>query len=156
MFTRREACLNLASLTAIPATRAWGREPAEAFAVSFDFASGGRGSLLIPARINGRAALLLLDTGSSHTILRASAAGVNSAEVAPPVVGPGVIGDAVGQEVTLEVGGHVSRRRVAVMDLSRALSMFREKIDGLLGLDFLLGFSRTVIDLKARVITFFP
>ncbi len=154
MRSRRETCLNIASLTAALATRAWGRGRAEALTVSFDFAAGGRGSLLIPARINGRAGLLLLDTGSSHTILRASVAGVNPAQLAPPMAGPGVIGDAVGQEVTLEVGGHVQQRRVAVMDLSQALSTYREKIDGLLGLDFMLEFSQTVIDLKARVITF--
>ena len=101
MSTRRETCLNIASLTAALATRALGRGPSKALMVSFDFASGGRGSLLIPARINGRAALLLVDTGSSHTILRASVAGVNPAELAPP--GPAVIGDAVDREVTLEV-----------------------------------------------------
>ena len=124
--------------------------------IPFDFAVD-RGSLLVRARINGRTALLILDTGSSHTILRPSAAGVNPAELAAPRTGAGVIGDAVGREVTLEVAQRVwLRRRVSVMDLSAALSTYREKIDGLLGLDFLLEFSEAEINLKARSITLVP
>jgi len=66
-----------------------------------------------------------------------------------------VIGDAVGREVTLEVGQRVwQRRRVSVMDLSAALSAYQEKIDGLLGIDFFLEFSQAVIDLNKRVFTF--
>ena len=42
----------------------------------------------------------------------------------------------------------------AVMDLSMALSSYREKIDGLLGLDFLLEFSQTVINVSERVVWF--
>ena len=124
--------------------------------IPFDFAAD-RGSLLVHARINGRAALLIVDTGSSHTILRPSAAGVNPAELVAPRTGAGVIGDAVGREITLEVAQRVwVRRRVSVMDLTAALSTYREKIDGLLGLDFLLEFSQAEINLKARSITLVP
>lgn len=112
---------------------------------------------MVRARINGRAAILIVDTGSSHTILRPSAAGVNPAELAAPRTGAGVIGDAVGREVTLEMAQRVwLRRRVSVMDLSAALSAYREKIDGLLGLDFLLEFSQAVINLRARTMTLVP
>lgn len=44
--------------------------------IHFDFAVD-RGSLLVRARLNGRAAVLIADTGSSHTIWRPSAAGLN-------------------------------------------------------------------------------
>ncbi len=83
--------------------------------------------------------------------------GMSAAELAAPRSGAGVIGDAVGREVTLEVGAREWRRRkVSVMDLSQILSAYRERIDGLLGLDFLLEFSQAVIHLKKRVVTFIP
>jgi hypothetical protein len=124
--------------------------------IPFDFAAD-RGSLLVRARVDNRPVLLIVDTGSSHTILRPSAVGMSAAELAAPRSGAGVIGDAVGREVTLEVGAREWRRRkVSVMDLSQILSAYRERIDGLLGLDFLLEFSQAVIHLKKRVVTFIP
>lgn len=110
--------------------------------------------MLISARINSKPALLIVDTGSAHTIVRPSVAGVNPRELAPPLVGAGIIGDAVGREVTLEVGRQVCQRRgVAVMDLSPMLAAYRETIDGLLGMDFFLEFSQCVINLKDRTVT---
>jgi len=133
-----------------------GRGKAEPLSIPFDFAVG-RGSLLIRVRINRQAALLIVDTGSSHTILRPSVAGVNASELGLPRTGGVVIGDALGQEVALEVGQQVwPHRLVAVMDLSAVLSAYQERIDGVLGIDFLLEFSQTVIDLKGRRITFTP
>jgi len=111
--------------------------------------------MLISARINSKPAMLIVDTGSAHTIVRPSIAGVNAGEIALPLVGAGIVGDAVGREVTLEVGRQVwQRRRVAVMDLSGVLSAYRETIDGLLGIDFFLEFSQSVINLKDRTVTF--
>jgi hypothetical protein len=40
------------------------------------------------------------------------------------------------------------------MDLSDALSPYKEKIGGLLGLDFLLEFSQVVINLKETQVSF--
>ncbi|HYL37699.1 MAG TPA: retropepsin-like aspartic protease [Bryobacteraceae bacterium] len=156
MCTRRETCVKAAAWMAAFAAHARGQGNAQGLRIPFNFASG-RGSLVIPARINRRAAQLIVDTGSSHTILRPSVAGVNRSELSPPRAGAGVIGDAVGHEVTLEIGGRVwQRRRVSVMDLSAALSAYQEKIDGLLGMDFLLEFSQAVINLKERLVTFIP
>lgn len=113
--------------------------------------AAGRSSLLIEARIDHRAVTLIMDTGSSHTILRPPVAGVNPAELARPRTGAGVVGDAVGRLVTLEIGPRVWQRRlVSVMDLSAALAAYREKIDGVLGIDLLLEFSQTTIDFKNR------
>jgi hypothetical protein len=156
MYTRREACL----IASIFATGAYGKSKAVdgsvgALTIPFVFASG-RGSMLIRALINRRAAVLIVDTGSSHTIVRPSIAGLSSVELAAPRVGAGIIGDAVGREVTLEIGSYVSKRRIAVMDLSNALSAYEEKIDGLLGIDFFLGFSQAIISVKMRTISFVP
>lgn len=43
-----------------------------------------------------------------------------------------------------------------VASAQAALSAYQEKIDGLLGIDFLLEFSQTVIDLKKRLVSFIP
>jgi len=158
MSTRRETLARAAWLVAVFAASSRAQRPGNGnggqLTVPFDFAAN-RGSLLIRVRINNRAAILIVDTGSSHTILRPSAAGVNPAELRAPRTGAGVMGDAVGREVTLEVGQRVWQRRpVSVMDLSAALSVYQEKIDGLLGIDFFLEFSQAVIDLKKRVFTF--
>jgi len=131
-----------------------GNGSGEELTVPFHFAAD-RGSLLIRARVDNRPAVLIIDTGSSHTILRPSVVGASASELAAPRSGGGVIGDAVGREVTLEVGQRIWRRRkVAVMDLSQVLSAYKERVDGLLGLDFLLEFSQAVIHLKKRVVTF--
>jgi predicted aspartyl protease len=133
-----------------------GNRSSQAVTIPLEFAAG-RGSLLVRARINRQVALLIVDTGSSHTVLRPSVAGVNPGELAKPRTGAGVIGDAIGQVVTLEIGQRVwSSRRVTVMDLSEALSPYREKIGGLLGLDFLLEFSQVVINLKEALVSFIP
>jgi hypothetical protein len=157
MITRRQTCAKAASLITLGIAPALGREGksgGDGLSVPFEFAQG-RGSMLISARINNKPARLILDTGSANTIVLPSVAGVNPAELTPPRVGAGIMGDAVGREVTLEVGRQVwQRRRVAVMDLSRILSAYRETIDGLLGIDFFLEFSQSVINLKARMVTF--
>jgi hypothetical protein len=157
MITRRQTCARAASLITLSIARALGRDGKGGgigFSVPFEFAQE-RGSLLISARINSKPVLLIVDTGSAHTIVRPPVAGVNPAELAPPRVGAGIMGDAVGREVTLEVGRQLwQRRRVAVMDLSPMLSAYRETIDGLLGMDFFLEFSQSVINLKDRTVTF--
>jgi len=130
-----------------------GRQNDGELTIPFDFAAD-RGSLLVHARVDNRPALLIIDTGSSHTVLRPSAVGMSAAELVAPQISGGFIGDAVGREVTLEVGQRRwQRRRVAVMDLSQTLSVYRERIDGLLGLDVLLEFSQAVIHFKNRTVT---
>lgn len=160
MCTRRETYIRAASLVAAFVTPAPGQRQGNVnrkeLTIPFDFAVG-RGSILVRVRIDSRPAVLIVDTGSAHTILRPSIAGVSPSELAAPRSGAGVVGAAVGREVTLEIGQRVwPRRRVAVMDLSRSLAAYREKIDGLLGMDFFLEFSRAIIHLKDRRFTFVP
>ena len=122
--------------------------------VPFQYAVG-RGSILIRARINRKPTVLIVDTGASHIVLRPVLLGIDPKRLSRPRPGTGVIGDAIGQEVTLEVGDSVwPRRRVSVMDLTAVLSAYNEPIDGLLGLDVLLEFSHANINLKDRILTF--
>jgi hypothetical protein len=161
MISRRETGAKAIAWIAAFAAQARGQAKTEhagiqTLTVPFEFAAG-RGSLLIPARLDRRPTLLIVDTGSSHTVVRPAAVGIGPGELAAPRTGAGVIGDAVGRVVTLEIGDRVwQRRRVAVMDLSAALAVYEEKIDGLLGIDFLLEFSQAVIDMKRRVVSFVP
>ncbi len=122
------------------------------FTVPFEYTTG-RAALLVRARINRRPAALILDTGSTHTIVTAAFLGVPERAIAPARPGAGVLGDATGAEIDLEFGTRVWRRRVAVMDLSRVLSNYQERIDGLLGLDFFLQFSQVALNLEDRAVT---
>lgn len=114
-----------------------------------------RGSILVQVRINDKPALLILDTGSSHTVVRPEFLGTKPSELVPTKAAAdgGFKGDAVGREITLQVGSwKLQKQRVAVMDLSQVLSVYREKIDGILGLDFLFRFSRATINFNDKTI----
>ena len=91
-------------------------------------------------------------------MLRPQAAGISPSELSPTHPGPsgaGFIGDAVGAEVLLKVENWVwPKRRVAVMDLSLVLSAYKEKVDGVLGLDFVREFSRVTVDLEHNTLNF--
>jgi len=125
--------------------------------VPFEFSSS-RDAILLHVEINHRPALLIFDTGAAHTVIRPQAAGISPAELLPTNPGPssaGFIGDAVGAEVLLKVENWVwPKRRVAVMDLSRVLSAYKEKVDGVLGLDFVREFSRVTVDLEHNTLNF--
>jgi hypothetical protein len=153
MVTRRETIRKVGAL--LTATALPGRSQTSNIVLPFQYAAG-RGSLLIRARINRKAAVLIVDTGSSHTVIRPALLGIDPNRLSRTRPGAGVVGDAIGQEVTFEVGDSVwPRRRVSVMDLTAALSAYKEPIDGLLGLDFLFEFSQATINLKDRILTLF-
>ena len=116
-----------------------------------------RAGLLVQVRINDIPAVMILDTGSAHTIIQPDLLGSKAPKVAPanPINGVGLTGDAVACEVQLQLGEWKwKRRRVAVMNLTRLLAVYDERVDGLLGLDFLEEFSSVSIDIQARKITF--
>ena len=143
------ACLLLLVSQAPPST-------ADSLTIPFEYAEG-RGSILLRVRVNDKPALLIFDTGSSHTILRPELLGMKTSELVPTEAstGGGFMGDAVGREVTLQIGNRKgSKRRVAVMDLSQVLSVYHEKIDGILGLDFLFEFRRVTINVTEKTIIF--
>ena len=116
------------------------------------------GGMLLHVKINDTPALMILDTGSAHTIIQPRVLGGKAPKVAPappPPEGVGFIGDAVGYEVQFQLGEWQWKRcTVVVMDLSRVLAVYNERVDGLLGLDFLKQFSSVLIDTQTRKITF--
>src|SRR6266404_943068 len=125
MSTRRQMFTKVGA--SLASTLASAQDETRPVRVPFRHAAG-RGSLLIQARVNGKPAVLIVDTGSSHTILRPALLGIAASELARPRIGGGVVGDAVGREVSLEVGDHVwPRRSVSVMDLTQALAAYTER-----------------------------
>ena len=120
--------------------------------------AGVRNSILLHVKINDKPARLIVDTGSRHTVLRPEILNMNPSELTLPnrgSSGAGFIGDAVGKDVSLQVGDwRWPKRRIAVMDLSEVLAAYREQIDGVLGLDFFQEFTSVTINMKEKTISF--
>lgn len=113
------------------------------------------GAILITAQVNHRCATLIVDTGSSHTILSPALLQVypQSLEQAPvPAKGSGLVGTAGWAKATVEIGAVTwSDRRILVMsDFPEMSNSMKQKIDGILGQDLLREFSVVVIDYKHR------
>jgi hypothetical protein len=111
------------------------------------------GSILIRARVNGQPVTLLVDTGSSHTILSSDFLRLSPLLLKPahpPLKGSGLVGNARWFEATMEVGGvSWAKREVLVMDSIRDLSnSLNQRIDGILGQDILKEFRSVLIDFK--------
>lgn len=101
--------------------------------IPFEYADN-RDSLLVRVRFNDRPAILILDTGSAHTILRPEAVGVPRSKLIPASrsrSGAGFMGDAVSTEVTLQIGKRVWRKHhVVLMDLSDILAAYQVLVHG--------------------------
>jgi hypothetical protein len=113
------------------------------------------GSILIKVQVNGRPARLVVDTGSSHTILSSELLQVRPlalAQADAPAKGSGYVGSAGWAKATLEVGtAKWSDRRVLVMnDFQDMSNTLHERVDGIIGADILREFDTVVIDFKNR------
>ena len=113
------------------------------------------GSILIRARVNGQPATLVVDTGSSHTILSSELLQVRALALQhadAPGKGSGYVGNAGWAKATVEVGTNTWRdRRVLVMDDFQDMSdSMKQKVDGILGEDVLRQFDVVVIDFKRQ------
>jgi hypothetical protein len=111
------------------------------------------GSILIRAQVNGQPATLLVDTGSSRTILSSDFVRLSPLLLEPaptPVKGSGLVGNAGWFKATMEVGGvSWAKREVLVMNGIRDISnSLNERIDGILGQDILKEFRSVLIDFK--------
>ncbi len=118
------------------------------FEVNRDF-----GSILIRAQVNGQPATLVVDTGSSHTILNSELLQVRalSMEHAHALAkGSGWIGTGGWAKATVGVGKLTWQdRSVLVMDDFGDISKsMKQKVDGILGEDVLREFDVVVIDFK--------
>jgi hypothetical protein len=109
------------------------------------------GSILIRAQVNGQPATLVVDTGSSHTVLSSDFLRVSPLLLASvPVKGSGLVGSAGWAKATMEVGAITwANRKVLVMDDFQEISKsMKQRVDGILGEDVLNEFGSVVIDFK--------
>jgi hypothetical protein len=112
------------------------------------------GEILVDVRVNGRPAVLIMDTGSNTTILSPQVSGLKTARLmraAPPKAGTGFVSDARWGEATLSAGAVTWKdRRILVADMKMISVAFRRKIDGILGQDVWGEFDRIEIDMGAN------
>jgi predicted aspartyl protease len=111
------------------------------------------GSILIRVQVNGRPATLVLDTGSSNTILSSELLQVRPLALEhadAPAKGSGYVGTAGWAKATVEVGTLRWRNRnVLVMnDFQEISHSMKQRVDGILGQDVLREFDSVVIDFK--------
>ena len=110
------------------------------------------GLVLIKVEINGRLAVLIVDTASNHTVISselADAPARNLNNVVATSKGSGFAGTGVFTRATLKVGPITWRdHTVVVMDMRAFSKSLGQKADGLLGMDFFSEFELVVVDLK--------
>jgi hypothetical protein len=115
------------------------------------------GEILISVHVNGKPAILILDTGSNTTILSPEISGLNSARLPradPPRKGTGFVEDGRWGQATLTIGTTVWKdKRVLVVDTKNLSRAVQRKIDGILGLDILDEFKIVEINLEEKRLT---
>ncbi len=111
------------------------------------------GSILVTAQVNGRPAVMVLDTGSNRTILSADFLRLRPQDIEraeSPSKGSGLVGSAGWAKATLQIGrDRWPDRRVLVMsDFPEISTSMKQKVDGILGEDILREFDFVGIDFK--------
>ena len=108
--------------------------------------------MMVEARINGQLAVLILDTGSNHTILSSKLVDVATPPLKDLVTskkGSGYSGNGVFTRASVSVGTVLWRdHRIVVMDTNEISKSMGETVDGLLGMDFLNEFDIVIVDLR--------
>jgi hypothetical protein len=112
------------------------------------------GEILASVRVNGKPVVLILDTGSSATILSPEASGldpINLRRADPPKKGTGFAGDGRWGEVTLVTGSIIwKNHRILVEEMKSITDAMHRKIDGILGQDILGQFKHLEIDFEHK------
>jgi predicted aspartyl protease len=110
------------------------------------------GLVLVKVEVNGRPAVLIVDTASNHTIISSELADApprNLDSVVATSKGSGFAGAGVFTRATLKVGPITWRdHKVVAMDMRAFSKSLGQKADGLLGMDFFSEFELVVVDLK--------
>jgi len=110
------------------------------------------GLVLVKVEVNGKPAVLIVDTASNHTIISSELAEApprNLDSVVATSKGSGFAGAGVFTKATLKVGPITWRdHKVVAMDMRAFSKSLGQKADGLLGMDFFSDFELVVVDLK--------
>jgi predicted aspartyl protease len=110
------------------------------------------GLVLVKVEVNGKPAVLIVDTGSNHTVISSELADAvprNLESVVDTSKGSGFAGSGVFTKATLKVGSITWRdHKVVAMDMRALSKSLGQKADGVLGMDFFSDFKLMVVDLK--------
>lgn len=108
--------------------------------------------IFIHAVVNGKPAVLLVDTGASNTWLDADVAGVHRVTLARSRFRQDVGFDVTGvkREATIDIGSARASERFRVADLNALSSRYGRPVDGVLGQDLLGRFARVTIDYRTK------
>ena len=108
--------------------------------------------VLIKVDVNGKPAVLVVDTASNQTIISSKLADVPARSLDNAVAtskGSGFRGEGVFTKSTLRVGPITWRdHKVLAMDMRAFSKSLGQEADGLLGMDFFGEFGLVVVDLK--------
>ena len=110
-----------------------------------------KGMILLDAAVNGKPAVLLLDTGANRTLISNRYGGP---KLKPSQRnGAGITGESVRAIANLSLESHMwAGQTVTVMDLDELQHSLGIKFDGLLGQDILREFSAVRIDYRNSVV----
>ena len=111
------------------------------------------GSILIEVQVNRHPAWLLVDTGSSHTVLSADILEISPLSFKRPTVavkGSGLRGTAGWATATIDLGTiqWANRKVLVTKDFREISKSMQQRVDGILGEDVLNEFTAVVIDFK--------
>jgi hypothetical protein len=115
------------------------------------------GAILVSLQVNGKPAVVILDTGSNTTILSPEISGVDFGRLpraAPAQKGTGFVGDGRWGQATLTIGSAVWKdKRVLIVDTKDLSHALGRRIDGILGQDILDEFQYVEINLAEKRLT---
>ena len=110
------------------------------------------GLLLVKAEVDGKPAVLIVDTGSTITVISSKLATISDRDpkrVMVPRNGSGLVGMGVYAQVAIKVGPLVwGKRRIVVMDMQEVSKSLEQEVDGIRGLDFFNQLAFFAVDTK--------
>lgn len=125
--------------------------PQEPVQIPFEY-SRTFGLMLVKVEVNGKPAVMVLDTGSNETIVSPKLVIVEQLGLKDAVSmakGSGYSGTGVYSTAVLKVGSLSPKNcRILVVDLSDLSKSLGQDIDGILGMSVLKGFEIVTVDLR--------
>jgi predicted aspartyl protease len=111
------------------------------------------GLFLVRVEVNGKPAILVVDTGTNVTVISEElidgAASTAAHDSTSTLEGSGFSGRGVFQRASIKVGPITWRdHRVVVMDTRKLSKSLGQRVDGLLGVDFFGEFGMMMVDLR--------
>lgn len=107
--------------------------------------------VLVKVSMNGKEGTFLVDTGSTWTLADVKFLRLNAELKKAQYGSVGASGEGIGWTIDLKVAGRRwSEYRVYVMDLSEISKRYGERLDGIIGQDFLRQYDNVIFDYKSK------